>query len=237
MKKLMMALAMFGGVLFSTQAQNNDKAPVKKIEVTGTAEEEVLPDKIFVSVTLREYFKDKDNKNRVDILVLEQQLQKAVADAGLSKEALTVGGINGYREWWGKKKPTNFLESKTYTLALANLSKIDAILNRVDEKGILSTNIERFEYSKIDELKKQVKIKALQNAKEKANYLLAGIGEQLGEALEIYEIDNGYYPQPMYAAMKREMAVSADAAPMQESTVDVQKIKVRFDMKAVFKIK
>jgi uncharacterized protein YggE len=76
MKKLMMALAMFGGVLFSTQAQNNDKAPVKKIEVTGTAEEEVLPDKIFVSVTLREYFKDKDNKNRVDILVLEQQLQK-----------------------------------------------------------------------------------------------------------------------------------------------------------------
>jgi hypothetical protein len=37
--------------------------------------------------------------------------------------------------------------------------------------------------------------------------------------------------------MKREMAMSADAAPMQESTVDVQKIKVRFDMKAVFKIK
>jgi uncharacterized protein YggE len=59
----------------------------------------------------------------------------------------------------------------------------------------------------------------------------------LGEALEIYEIDNGYYPQPVYAAMKREMAMAADAAPMQESTVDVQKIKVRFDMKAVFKIK
>ncbi|WP_044172765.1 SIMPL domain-containing protein [Flectobacillus major] len=240
MKKILFLFATILSTLHFTQAQNNmNQPPIKKIEVTGTAEEEVLPDKIYVSITLKEYFKEKDNKNRVDILVLEQQLQKAVADAGVPKESLVVGGINGYREWWGRKKPTNFLENKTYTLLLPNLSKIDAILNRVDEKGILSTNIERFEYSKIDALKKEVKIKALQAAKEKASYLLAGIGEQLGEALEIYEIDNGYYPQPVYAAamMKREAVAMDNNAPMVESTVDVQKIKVRFEMKAVFKIK
>ncbi len=219
---------------FSMNAQVMEKEKIRKIDVTGSAEQEVLPDKILVSITLQEYM--KDNKIRVDMLVLEAQLQKAVADAGLSKESLTVGNISGYRNWWGRKKPTNFLENKTYILTVANLAKIDGILNRIDEKGIASTNIDRYEYSKITELRKEIKIKALQAAKEKATYLLAGIGETLGEALEIHEVEEGYQAQPVYSNMMMRSA-AMDTAPMQESTVDVQKIKVRYEMKASFRIK
>jgi uncharacterized protein len=219
---------------FSMNAQVMEKEKIRKIDVTGSAEQEVLPDKIFVSITLQEYM--KDNKTRVDMLVLEAQLQKAVAEAGLSKESLTVGNISGYRNWWGKKKPTTFLENKTYILTVANLAKIDGILNRIDEKGIASTNIDRYEYSKITELRKEIKIKALQAAKEKATYLLAGIGEALGEALEIHEVEEGYQQQPVYSNMMMRGA-AMDSAPMQESTVDVQKIKVRYEMKASFRIK
>jgi uncharacterized protein len=219
---------------FLMNAQVMEKEKIRKIDVTGSAEQEVLPDKIFVSITLQEYM--KDNKTRVDMLVLEAQLQKAVAEAGLSKESLTVGNISGYRNWWGKKKPTTFLENKTYILTVANLAKIDGILNRIDEKGIASTNIDRYEYSKITELRKEIKIKALQAAKEKASYLLAGIGETLGEALEIHEVEEGYQQQPVYSNMMMRSA-AMDVAPMQESTVDVQKIKVRYEMKASFRIK
>jgi uncharacterized protein len=219
---------------FLMNAQVMEKEKIRKIDVTGSAEQEVVPDKIFVSITLQEYM--KDNKTRVDMLVLEAQLQKAVAEAGLSKESLTVGNISGYRNWWGKKKPTTFLENKTYVLTVVNLAKIDGILNRIDEKGIASTNIDRYEYSKITELRKEIKIKALQAAKEKASYLLAGIGETLGEALEIHEVEEGYQQQPVYSNMMMRSA-AMDSAPMQESTVDVQKIKVRYEMKASFRIK
>ncbi|MFC0185355.1 hypothetical protein SAMN04515674_103133 [Pseudarcicella hirudinis] len=226
--------AMLAGV-FNANAQTMDhKEPIKKIEVTGSAEQEVLPDKVFISISLKEY--QKDSKNKVDILVLEQQLQKAIADAGLPKESLKVGDISGYREWFGKKKPTNFLESKNYVLTVENLSKIDGILNKVDEKGVASVGIDHFDYSKIEQLRKEVKIKALQAAKEKAKYLLEGIGEQLGEAIEIIEIDNGYIPQPMYANARMKVSAAMEDAS-QESTVDVQKIKVRFEIKASFKIK
>ena len=214
-----------------------EKPLVKKIEVTGSAEQEVLPDEIFVTVSLREYFKEKDGKNKVDIMVLEKQLQKAVEEAGIPKENFTIGAINGYREWWGKKKPTTFLESKSYILKVPNLYKIDGIISKVDEKGVAFTNIDRYEFSKIEQLRKEIKIKALQAAKEKAKFLLEGIGEQMGEVLEIIEIDNGYNPQPMPHMMMRsaKMDVSADAMP--ESTIDVQKIKVRYEMKASFRIK
>lgn len=237
--KMLMLVIPFGLGAFASTAQQVivEKPQPKKIEVTGSAEQEVLPDEIYVSITLREYFKDNSNKNKVDIMVLEKQLQKAVEEAGIAKENFSVGDINGYREWFGKKKPTTFLESKSYIVKVANLYKIDGIIARVDDKGVASTNISRFEYSKIEALRKEVKIKALQAAKEKAKYLLEGIGEQLGEALEIYEIDNGYSPAPMYSnmMMKSARAESADAMP--ESTIDVQKIKVRYEVKAVFRIK
>ncbi len=215
-----------------------EKPLVKKIEVTGSAEQEVLPDEIFVTVSLREYFKDKDNKNKIDIMVLEKQLQKAVEEAGIPKENFTIGTINGYREWWGKKKPTTFLESKSYILKVPNLYKIDGIISKVDDKGIAYTNIDRYEFSKIEQLRKEIKIKALQAAKEKAKYLLEGIGEQIGEALDIIEIDQSYSPQPVYSnMMMRSARVEATADAMPESNVDVQKIKVRYEMKASFRIK
>jgi uncharacterized protein len=243
MKRLIKTLAicaLFFTKTFVSDAQQviMEKPLVKKIEVNGSAEQEVLPDEIYVNITLREYFKDKDNKNKVDIMALEKQLQKAVEEAGIPKENFTIGAMNGYREWWGKKKPTTFLESKSYILKVPNLYKIDGIISRVDDKGVASTNIERYEYSKIEQLRKDIKIKALQAAKAKAQYLLEGIGEQLGEAFEITEIDNGYQnPQPMYSNMMMKSVGGAADLAMPESMIDVQKIKVRYEIKAVFKIK
>ena len=243
MNKLAKAL-LFSTLIFTNAFVSNaqqvimEKPLVKKIEVTGSAEQEVLPDEIFVTVSLREYFKDKDNKNKIDIMVLEKQLQKAVEEAGIPKENFTIGTINGYREWRGKKKPPTFLESKSYILKVPNLYKVDGIISKVDDKGIAYTNIDRYEFSKIEQLRKEIKIKALQAAKEKAKYLLEGIGEQIGEALDIIEIDQSYSPQPVYSnMMMRSARVEATADAMPESNVDVQKIKVRYEMKASFRIK
>ena len=238
--KFLLISTLILSIAFVGKAQQTimEKPFVKKIEVTGSAEQEVLPDEIFVTVSLREYFKDKDNKNKIDMMVLEKQLQKAVEEAGISKENFTIGTINGYREWWGKKKPTTFLESKSYVIKVPNLYKIDGIISKVDDKGIAYTNIDRYEFSRIEQLRKDIKIKALQAAKEKAKYLLEGIGEQMGEALDIIEIDQSYTPQPVYSNMmlrSAKMDVSPEAMP--ESTIDVQKIKVRYEMKATFRIK
>ena len=235
---LISTLIFTNGFVSNAQQVIMEKPLVKKIEVTGSAEQEVLPDEIYVTVSLREYFKDKDNKSKVDIMVLEKQLQKAVEEAGIPKENFTIGTLNGNREWWGKKKPTTFLEGKSYILKVPNLYKIDGVISKVDEKGIAYTNIDRYEFSKIEQLRKDIKIKALQAAKDKAKYLLEGIGEQMGEALEIIEIDQSYSPQPVYSnMMMRSAKMDASADVMSESTIDVQKIKVRYEMKAAFRIK
>jgi uncharacterized protein len=224
--------------IFLSKAQQTtmEKPPIKTIEVTGSAEQEVVPDEICLTISLKEYFKDKENKNRVNIMVLEKQLQKAVEEAGIAKENFTIGSLGGGQEWFGKKKPTTFLESKNYNLKVSNFSKIDGVIAKVDEKGVAYVNIDRYEYSKSEVLKKEIKIKALQAAKDKAKYLLEAINEQIGEAIQIIEIENGYQPGPMYSSMSNAKMVSA-SADMPESNIEAQKIKIKYEMKALFRIK
>ena len=244
MKKRFILITIFNFLqqaIFAQTAPNlMEKDLVRRIEVTGTAEMEVVPDVITFAITLKEYFKDEKNfKDKVAIDILEKQLIKAVAEAGLPKESLVIGGISGYRDYQGpRKKPANFTQSKQYELTLSDLKKTDNILSKIDEKGILSTHIQKAEHSKIAQDRKEIKTKALQMAKEKAIYLLEGIGEKIGDPIEINEVDD-YSSYPVYAAQSNVMYKSAmaEAAPAPDSELEYQKIKISYKMRAVFKIK
>jgi uncharacterized protein len=250
MKRLFMnvfaGIILFAGLsVISTavQAQVQPSFPnMKKIEVTGSAEMEVIPDEIYFSISLREYFKDKD-KNKVEITELEKQLQAAVNAAGVPKENFQIENIYGYRYWPGRKKPVDFLESKRYVLKMNNLAKVDEIMSKVDAKGIEYVNISRYEHSKIEQYRKDIKTKALQAAKDKAAYLLQGIGEQVGGVLEIQELggNDGYpIPYPMYRASNEMMMSKAAGDVMEQAAepeIDFRKIKIRYEVRAVFAIK
>ena len=216
---------------------SNDKV-TKKIEVTGSAEQEITPDEIFFNIALREYIKDKTNK--VDISTLEKQLQAAVNQAGIPKDNFRVENIYGNRWYWQKKKPEEFLAGKRYTLKLSDLSRIDGILEKVDSKGIESVNVAGYTHTKIEQYRREIKTAALKAAREKARYLLEGIGAQLGDPIEIQEMGGDYQPLPQYGmAHMSNMRMQAGMPEMEAapSDIDFKKIKIRYEIRAVFGIK
>ena len=215
---------------FAALAQNVDTR--KKINVSGMAEQEVTPDEIYVGISLKEYL--KDNKKRVSIEELESQLQKAVIKAGIANEDFMINNISSYTNYWEKKKDPTFLASKQYSIKVTNLNNLNDILASVDPKGIAYTNIDRYAYSKENEIKKDLKIKALRQAKEKATYLVEAIGEKLGSSLEIQDSENTTYPQPMY---RNQMMMKAESADMAMPDIDFKKIKITAQINAVFEIK
>lgn len=213
-----------------------EKDPIKKIEVTGTAELEVVPDELYFTISLKEYFKDEKNqKDKVALETLEKQLIEAVKSAGLPKENLSVSGVTGYREWTGKKKPQHFLAGKQFQLKLSNANNINDLMSKVDDRGVEYVNMSRVEHSKKEEYRRLVKTNALKASKEKANYLLESIGEKLGEVLEIHEIEEGNV-YPVYKAQYNVRMMAADAAPESEG-LEYQKIKYSYRMNATFRIK
>lgn len=228
MKKLIaIALVAFLG-LSSAMAQQADLR--RKVSVSGSAETEVTPDIIYIGISLKEYL---NGKKKVEITDLEKQLYAAVQKAGIAKENLTISNLSSWNYATEKKKNPDFLASKQYRLKVNDLNKFNAILEGIDAKGIASTNVESYDYSKIETLKKDLKIKALLAAKEKASYLAEALGDKLGSVIEIQDGGDNII-QPVYRnfMMKAEMA-DASSAP----EIDFKKIKLNFTVNAVFEIK
>jgi uncharacterized protein YggE len=127
------------------------------------------------------------------------------------------------------------LASKQYGIRFHDLNKYNQILSKVDPKGIQSTYIDSYDYSKIDQLKNELKLKALLSARNKAGFLLQGIGETLGRVINITESDNSNYPQPRQVMFKTMTLNEVRTTPT-ESDIDVKKIKLSFQVNAVFEI-
>jgi len=233
--KNMITLALLSVFSLSAFSQNIDTR--RKIEVNGSAEAEVTPDIIYIGMSLKEYFRDSNNKKKVEIEELERQLQSAVLKAGIPQENFTINNISSYNNWWEKKKTPDFLARKQYRIKVTDLTKFNEIMSAVDPKGIEYSNIESYDYSKKESLKKELKIKALQEARAKAEYLITSIGGTLGGALDIQEINNEYYPQPMYRTNTMMKADGMLNEVVVMPNIDFKKIKLNYQMRTVFEIK
>lgn len=218
--------------VFTMQAQNNANYQ-KKITVQGSAEMEIIPDEIFVSLTLKEYEKDR---KKVSISQLEKQLVKAVAKLDIPSKDFQIENISGHNWNYRKKKSDNFLAAKSYRLKLGDLNKMNQLLEKLDEKGIQNVYVSNYSHSQIESFRKKLKLEALQAAKEKAKFLLEGIGESLGGVLEVSELE---FNQPVYNAraysnVAMEFDSGSSAGP---SNIDFKTIKLNFKMNAIFSIK
>lgn len=235
MKKVMFLLT---GLLVAslTQAQQADnKPPVKKIEVTGSAEVEVTPDEIYLDISLREF---KNKTTKVEMTTIEGQLHKGVKDAGIPATDLTIADVFGsnYEQWWvKKKKDPDFMARKQYRLKLSNLDKVNDILGAIDPEGIENVNISSYTHSRMDEYRKQAKTKALQAAKAKATYMLEAIGSSIDGVLEVQEIVTDSYADAPQAVFANAYVRSAGQESFEPSAF--KKIKVRGEVRAVFFIK
>ena len=228
MKKISL-IALLTLFLVHLQAQTLDLR--RKIEVTGTAELEVTPDIIYISISLKEYM---DGKKKIGIESLERALQTAVLKSGIPKENFMVNDIASYNFNWDRKSP-DYLASKQYRIKVSDLSKWNQLLAGVDARGLKYSAIESYDYSKLEAVKKELKTQALKAAREKAVYLAEAVGEKVGMALEINEQSNEGYSQPMY---RTQMAMKTDAAGGEAMPdIDFKKIKLTAQIRAVFELK
>lgn len=233
MKKTMMVvlLAVFaGGAVAQTGTYEK-----RTIQVSGEAEREVTPDIIYLSISLKEYFRDKNQRRKITIDVLERQLYNAAMKAGVAPEDFMINNIASYNYDWNKKKnDPGFLAAKQYRIRVTNLNAVNGLFEAVDPQGIQYSNIDGYEYSGKKELEKELKIQAIRDARERADYLAEAVGDRVGKALSISESGHVNYPQPMYKQFRVAMAESgmADSA----LDIDFKKVKFSYNIGVVFEL-
>ena len=171
----------------SLQAQTNERY----IEVTGTSEIEIVPDKIHYLIEIREYFeeefdgksKPEEYRTKVPLSEIEQGLREALDKADIPQNAIRTQEIGDY---W-RQQGQDFLISKKFDITLTDFNQINEIVKRIDTKGLHTMRIGELENKDMLAYHQKGKIEALKAAQRKATYLVEALGKKLGNVIRIVE--------------------------------------------------
>lgn len=205
------------------------------IEVSGNANLQVIPDEIYLNITLREFM--KDNKTKVTTDDLEKQLSKAMKNADLPVDSLKVDKVSASLQTYKKRKDKEVFASKTFILHTTELDKIADFLAEISETDISYLYIQKLTHTQIEELELQVKVDALKNAKTKAEALLNGLDEELGKVLSISETGSSYHNYDIVTVSGGKRKTSFETDFVNDIPQQFKPIELSYSIEARFEIK
>ena len=193
MKTKILAVVFFLISLNSVFSQDNKESNQRFIEVTGNAEKVVKPDIILYDICIQEYFKEeyeagkdfKDYVTKISLDDIEKELISELLKLGIRNDQITVTEGNNYSKINGK----SFMSTKTIQVTLSDFKKVNEILQKVKTHGVSYMRIAELKNKDLNQIKKQVRIDAIKDAKEKAAYLIESLGNTIGQVLTIKEVD------------------------------------------------
>ena len=200
------------------------------VEIVGTAEKEIEPDIFYLSFSINETNKATQN----DLNVMEQRLLATLKSLNIdTKTDLSVTDMSGDNWYWWRKKRTVY-QNKGYLLKLADFDLLNKTCDKLDSLK-LNYYLSKVDYSKMDEIKKEVQQDAVKQARLKAENLLNGENKRVNELIYLQEQDvnnrSDFYNYRSYEYAAYESADKAEASP------NYRKMKISYNVIARFSIK
>ncbi|HPW98196.1 MAG TPA: SIMPL domain-containing protein [Flavobacterium sp.] len=218
-KSIALVALLFTVVAF---AQDN-KAQVPQISVTGEGKVKVTPDRAIINVGVLNTGKDaKEVKSLNDETV--DKVIKFLKKSGLNAADYKTNNVSLHKSYDYEKKKQVYQANQSISITLKDLSKYDEIMMGLNDTGVNNIQGVEFKSSKMEELEKEARKKAMLNAKQKAEDYVSVLGQKVGKALLISDSSQAYYPQPMYknSMMGGEAMVSGDS----QETLAVGEIEI-----------
>lgn len=232
MNRLLIAVLFLLPSLYTFGQEGKNFIDQNYIEVTGVGELEVTPNEIYLEITIRE----QDNKAKESLEELEKKMLKKLEELGIdTKEQLSV--LEFASDFKSRIFGQNIYTSKSYELKLKESRQVPKVFIELESIGISNIQITKVDHSEIDQFKKEVKIEAIKNAKEKAGYLMEAIGQEAGRALYVQEFNYGVFPYAQEA--RYDMAASrvkVRGAAGDVPDLEFEKIKLKHQVLVRFEI-
>lgn len=222
----------FATLILMTLSLQAQQVSERYIEVTGTSEIEIVPDKIHYIIEIQEYFeeefdgksKPEEYRTKVPLSEIEQELQVVLNKAGVPYNAVRTQEVGNY---W-RKQGQDFLVSKTFDIMLRDFRQIDKlVVELINTKGINAMRIGELENKDMLAYHQKGKIEALKAARNKATYLVEALGKKLGSVIRIVEKDNS-----LGLSLAQSNVISSDAASFEQ----FRTIKQNYSMLVRFEI-
>ena len=214
-------IAFFTLTLSATSAADDD-SPLPRILVSGEGSVDLAPDMAILSLTVTRQAETARAALDANSAAM-QEVQTAMTSAGIEPRDLQTSGFSIQPNYFyppqqpsGQREPpeiAGYTVRNSLTVRVRDIGAVGVILDKSVSLGVNEGGNIMFSNEDPSEAITMARIKAVQNAIEKANTLAAAAGVKTAQILEISE--QSYSPRPMQMA-RAEMAMgrAADAVPV-----------------------
>ena len=220
-KHLFILIILWSNIAIS---QNNTPTTIIQptIDVMGVGIVKVTPDEVTIKVQVEHKGQNpKELKQKNDFIindVLAFIKSMNIADKQVQTEYVRLNKNYDYQT-----KTYNFSANQSVSIYLKNLELYESLINGLMERGINRIDGISFSASTINNLKSQARIKAMQNAKMKAEEYTKVLNQSIGKAVLITEFNNRNYPGQVNT---KTMMMSSDTSGMEQQNIAVGEIEV-----------
>ena len=183
MKKSFLIFVMF--LVWNLFSAQRDFLDQPHIEVEAEADTLVVPDRIYVSITLNE----ADSKNKKSVEEQEKQLETILKKLKINtdKDLSVLDYSSNFKKYFLKGQ--NILKTKKYSLLVRDAYTLANVIISLEEAGISNTEVEKIEYSKYRELLLELRIEAVKRSRITADKLVKPLNQKAGKALYISDMN------------------------------------------------
>jgi uncharacterized protein YggE len=230
MKKIQLIIS----ILFISNysiAQNKNFIDQSYLETTAKVDTLITPDIIFLNILINE----KDERNRISVEELEGKMMNALTVLGIDlKKQLSLTDLSSnFKTYFLKRK--DIMKSKAYNLKVYDATTAGKAMAELEDVGISNVTLDKTEYSKMEELKLELKSLAVAKAKKQADYLVKPLNQKITRALFIAD---KYYQEydNRYGQLDAVVVMAYSNAPVKEEAVEIEfkSIKVEAEVTVKF---
>lgn len=212
--KLILSLSLFILGLSTIHSQQKNFIDQAYIEVKGSADTLITPDRIYLDILISE----EDTKGKTSVEELERKMISALKklDINLEKQLFVADASSNFKSYFlsGQK----VLKSKQYTLLVYKASTLGNVFENLQKIDIANVRLSKTEHSQMESLKTSMKAKAVINAKENAQAMINAIDQNLGKAIFISETNSYVYA---FQGKAGSMQIRAMSSIQEETAPDL----------------
>lgn len=202
------------------------------IEVSGKADMEITPDEIYLKILIDE----QDNKGKETLEQLEDKMVKQLEKLGIDIDSqLVIKDFSSNFKFYLLKK-TDIYTSKEFQLLVHDGKTVGNVFLELEKLGISNIQIDHVDHSKIEEYRRKVKIEAIKAGREKAEDLASAIGQSIGKAIYIREVENfnvrPYNSNIMIRGLATKQSIVAEPLDL-----EFEKIPLEYTVQVYFELK
>lgn len=213
----------------TAEAQYKNYLDVPHLETNAQVDTLITPDRIYLNIHLQE----SDTKGKVSLEKLETRLVQELEKLGVDTEAqLRVADLGSYFQDYFLRKD-DVLKSKLYTLLVYDAPTAGKAIRALERVEISNIGLQRTEISNLEAIKLEMRKKAIARAHAQAKALTEPLGQKVGKAVYISDMNTEYLRErthmPMMAMDATEQSKEYEPANLsfQQTRIEAR-VNVKF---------